>query len=293
MKSLSTLILIGTVTALIIGGIFAVTPVFAEAQSKVQLQELNNSTAAVVAPVTGNPVESDPIVAASSPETTLEDPGTVLESTFSIAVTKDWAAQEALQANEAEQELALSDTIQVQEPQAAISLDSFISSVSNGKASQVTGLYAEDILAYSVRRQPDGNMGYVSEAADEVTQFGLAAQYGTTAFLAHNYLAGASFSELTVGQYITLVYGDGSTATFRIDAIRRYQALSPDSTQSRFVDLKSGEELSASALFHAVYNGDSAVVLQTCIANEGISTWGRLFVQASPVTDTTANVTAP
>ena len=293
MKSLSTLILLGTVTALIIGGIFAVTPVFAETQSKVQPQELNNSTAAVVAPVTGNPVESDTVVAASPLEVALEDPGTVLESTFSVAVTKDWAAQEALQAAEAEQGPALAETIQAQEPQAAVSLDSFISSVSNGKASQVTGLYAEDILAYSVRRQPDGNLGYVSEAADEVTQFGLAAQYGTTAFLAHNYLAGASFSELTVGQYITLVYGDGSTAAFRIDAIRRYQALSPDSTQSRFVDLKSGEELSASALFYSVYTNDGAVVLQTCIANEGISTWGRLFVQASPVLDTTANVKAP
>src|SRR3989304_1970310 len=133
MKSLSTLILLGTVTALIIGGIFAVTPVFAETQSKVQLQELNNSTAAVVAPVTGNPLESDPVVAASSLEVALEDPGTVLESTFSIAVTKDWEAQEALQATEAEQELALSHTIQVQEPQAAISLDSFVSSVTSGK----------------------------------------------------------------------------------------------------------------------------------------------------------------
>jgi hypothetical protein len=292
MKSLSILILFGTVTALIIGGIFGVTPVFAESQPKGQPQELNNnSTRAVVAPVTGNPMVSDPIVVASPPD--LEDPGTLLESALSIGVTKDWAAQEALQAAEAGQGSAVAEAMQAWEPQAAAGLDSFISSVSNGKASQVTGLYAEDILAYSVRRQPDGNMGYVSDATDEVTQFGLAAQYGTQAFLAHNYLAGASFSELTVGQYITLVYGDGSTADFRVDAIRRYQALSPDSTQSRFVDLKSGEELSASDLFYAIYNSESAVVLQTCIASEGISTWGRLFVQASPVLGTTSNVTAP
>jgi hypothetical protein len=87
-----------------------------------------------------------------------------------------------------------------------------------------------------------------------------------------------------------LVYGDGSTTSFRIEAMHRFQALSPDSTQSRFIDLESGEELSAASLFYNIYNNDNAVVLQTCIENDGISTWGRLFVVATPISsDPTAD----
>jgi hypothetical protein len=111
----------------------------------------------------------------------------------------------------------------------------------------------------------------------------MAADYGSTAFLAHNYLAGANFFQVSEGQVITLVYGDGSTADFVVQSIRRFQALSPNSTQSTFVDLENNQKLSAADLFYSMYNSDNPVVLQTCIANEGESSWGRLFVIAVPV----------
>jgi len=139
------------------------------------------------------------------------------------------------------------------------------------------------VLAYSVVRQPSGNAAFVSENAGEVTQFALAAEYGSQAFLAHNYLAGASFFALSEGEIITVVYGDGSSQQYRIENIKRYQALSPDSTQSSFVDLETGKQLSASNLFRNTYNSDNTVVLQTCIAQDGISTWGRLFITAVPL----------
>jgi hypothetical protein len=49
------------------------------------------------------------------------------------------------------------------------------------------------------------------------------------------------------------------------------------------VDLDADQQLSASDLFYMMYNSDNSVVLQTCIANEGISSWGRLFVIAVPL----------
>ena len=278
MKSLSILILLGTLTALIIGGIFAVSPVLAESQPQTASEALDNSTVAEVAPVTGSPAAIDPDPAAAPVvDLATDDPGTVLSSTFSVGFAKDWAARDVQLEAEAKQIATQAD--------AAVNFDNFVASVSNGNSNQVTGIYAEGTLAYAVRRQPAGDAAYVSEAADEVTQFGLAAQYGTQAFLAHNYLAGASFFQLSVGQIISVVYGDGSTANFRIEAIHRYQALSPDSTQSRFLDLETDEEISTSTLFHSVYNNDNALVLQTCINQDGISTWGRLFVEATQITD--------
>ena len=268
MKSLSRFILLGSISTLVIGGIFAVTPVLAETQPQVASVVLD-SASPEAAPAIGAGAGTEFDSAAPVVGVPVADP-----ATFAVGLAKDWDALETQQ-----------------EAEAAAAFDGFIASVSNGQANQVTGIYAEGVLAYSVRRQPAGNLGYVSEGANDVTEFALAAQYGTQGFLAHNYLAGASFSQLSVGQIVTLVYGDGSTASFRIDVIRRYQALSPNSTQSRFVDLETGKELSASDVFFAVYNGESAVVLQTCIAKDGIGSWGRLFVQASPISSATESAT--
>jgi hypothetical protein len=243
----------------VIGGFFAVSTVFAE-----KTESQNTSVVSEpVAPLTGETVIEEPMVFEASAANTETDPGITLATTFTINIEKDTEGAMAVQESTA-------------------NLASFAETVAGGNASQVAGIYVENILAYSVTGQ-NGNASFVSETPDVVTKFGLAAEYGSTAFLAHNYLAGASFFELTEGQIITLVYGDGSTTDFQIQSIRRFQALSPDSTQSTFRDLESDEQYSASNLFHQMYNSDNSVVLQTCIANEGISTWGRLFVIAVPL----------
>jgi hypothetical protein len=274
MKTLSTLLLLGTITAIIIGGIFAVSPVFAENQTTSPDQ--SNNSAEPVAPITGNaaaqaaPAEPNELVSASE----LDAPVAVA-LTFSLE--KDTASAEAVQQAE-----ALAEANAEVSTETVASFDTFVASVSTGDANQITGIFVDGLLAYNVSGQ-NGNPSYVNENENEVTKFALAAEYGTQAFLAHNYLAGGAFFTLTEGQIVTLVYGDGSSADFRIQTTRRFQALSPDSTQSSFVDLESGEKLSNSELFHTVYNSDNSVVLQTCIAQDNVSTWGRLFVIAVPL----------
>ncbi len=270
MKSLSILLLLGTASAIVLGAFLAVTPVLA-----------NTSVAAPRTSIETNLAAAQPVaVTGSAADTAVEaapaaaEPGVVMASTFTVSIEKDTASAQAVQEAAAEA---------VASAQQQASFDSFVQSVSNGKADQVTGIYVKNTLAYSVVRQPSSNPSFVSANPDEVTQFGLAAQYGSQAFLAHNYLAGATFPTLSEGQIITLVYGDGSSMQFRIETIKRYQALSPESTQSSFVDLESGAKLSNSDLFHTVYNSDNSVVLQTCIAKDGVSTWGRLFVIAVPL----------
>lgn len=160
-----------------------------------------------------------------------------------------------------------------------VSLANFAQQVTNGNSGQITGLYSDNLFALNVTQQPSGNAGYVSTAGNSTTQFGMASGLG---FLAHNYLSGSLFFYLYGGAPITVVYGDGHTQAYQVSQIRKFQALSPESPYSDFVDLASGSTLSASDLFYATYGVGGQMVLQTCISANGNSSWGRLFVIATP-----------
>jgi len=161
-------------------------------------------------------------------------------------------------------------------------LQGFIRLVENGHAAGLRGVYAPALFAHPVIQQPAGDSGFVSSRAGAVTQFGAASRLGSIGLLAHNYLAGESFAQLLPGQTIYLVYGDGWTRRYVVNEIQRYQALQPNSAYSSFVDLADGRHLGSTDLFASAYGVPGAVVLQTCIESEGISTWGRLFVVAEP-----------
>jgi hypothetical protein len=145
-------------------------------------------------------------------------------------------------------------------------------------------LYVENILSFPVQQQPANNPAYVTSQRNTVTQFGMATQYGSTALMAHNTLAGIMFYYMTKGQQVSLVFGDGSVQHFMVDEIRHLQALNPYSTYSSFVDLDNGGPvLSAEQLFYQVFAVEDRLVLQTCLFNHGNPSWGRLFIIASPL----------
>lgn len=161
-------------------------------------------------------------------------------------------------------------------------LDEFIEQVSNGEADVLRGIYAPDVFAFPIVSQPESNPAFVSTQPETLTQFGAARQYDTTGLLAHNYLAGQDFSLLAKGQEILLIYGDGRLETYFIREVMRFQALSPNSITSDFVDLDSGERLSSTNLFFKVFNRPGDLTLQTCIYADGNLSWGRLFILAEP-----------
>lgn len=163
-----------------------------------------------------------------------------------------------------------------------ISLTDFIAAVKSSNASRLTGIFVKDVLANRVVQQSSPES--VSSVAGTVTQFGLASEYGSIGLLAHNYLSGSNFSNLEVGVKITLVYGNGETKTFEVTTIKKFQALSPADPYSKFVNLENPEKtLTSTELFKQVYGSNGNLILQTCIAKDGISSWGRLFVIATPV----------
>jgi len=76
-------------------------------------------------------------------------------------------------------------------------------------------------------------------------------------------------------------------AHFRVTRLDRFQALSPNSPFSQFIDTDdaSGQVLSSADLFSRVYTTSGSLVFQTCIQEGDEPSWGRLFVTAEPVSD--------
>jgi hypothetical protein len=160
----------------------------------------------------------------------------------------------------------------------------FSQMVQNNEADMLRGVYVADAFALPVVQQPSGNPGYVSNYDGQLTQFSMAAQFGNLGLLAHNHLAGKSFSELTVGQEVRLIYGNGRVEYFIITKVLQYQALQPNSMWSEFRDLVTDETITANQLFERVYTGKYHVTFQTCIEVNGNLSWGRLFIVATPKT---------
>lgn len=174
------------------------------------------------------------------------------------------------------------------EPATTLALPSLqeFTSILSGEG-EPAGIYTP-FFAFPIVQQPDGNPAFVSSDPDLVTQFSMASLYGTTGILAHNTLAGAKFSQIQVGQFLTLVYSDGRLEYYEVTTIESYQALSPASTTSNFISLKQPRKnLSSTQLFNHIYAAGKKLVLQTCIAANGVDSWGRLFVIAVPIVTTT------
>lgn len=159
----------------------------------------------------------------------------------------------------------------------------FRTTLDYGSKNTIVGIYAPGIFGLPVVQQPTSNPGFVSGEPESLTQFGLASDYGTLGFLAHNTLSGAHFFDLKVGQTLVLVYGDGSLKRFIISEQQSYQALSPNSPYSNFKDLNDTSiEITSTELFNRVYADVGKLIFQTCIESNGLDTWGRLFVIAVP-----------
>jgi hypothetical protein len=160
----------------------------------------------------------------------------------------------------------------------------FVESVVDGDL-KLKGIYIPSILALEVIQQPKSQPAFVSSDPDKATQFELASAYGTIGLLAHNFAGGAGFADVVVGDKVSLVYGDGRIRRYRVSSILRFQAIDPTNTRTSFLDLSTQLKATAEDLFMKVYSGAPHLTLQTCISNGSISSWGRLFIIAEPISD--------
>jgi hypothetical protein len=146
-------------------------------------------------------------------------------------------------------------------------------------------VYLDDATILQIGQQPPGNINFVTSFPNYVTEYQKASKHGIIGLLAHNYLAGQYFFQIVPGQEIKLDFSDNKFELFVVTKIKRYQALSPNSPSSNFIDLDTGEHLTAFELYRNIYAGQPGqLILQTCIAADQNLTWGRLFIIAEPVT---------
>jgi len=163
------------------------------------------------------------------------------------------------------------------------SLNKFVARVENGQNNTVRGVYVPGFFALPVVQQPSGSTGFVSGKPETVTQFQLAARYNVLGFLAHNHLSGKEFFRMIEGLQVVVVKGDGSFDRYRITAIDEYQKVTPGSNWSHYIDLETGERLTTYQVFGQYYQGDHHLIFQTCLARDGIETWGLRFIVAEPI----------
>jgi hypothetical protein len=178
--------------------------------------------------------------------------------------------------------LAVSDGTKSSES-GLISLQDFTEALKDGNAKSIKGIYADEVFSLRVLQQPSGKPGFVSPVDGTATQFGMATSNNVTGMLAHNFAAGRYFFNLATGDVVDVVYGDGTIKAYKITEVKRFQALSPKSASSEFLDLDTNEKLSAAGLFSRVYTGNHHLTLQTCIQEGTEDSWGRLFIIAEPV----------
>jgi hypothetical protein len=158
----------------------------------------------------------------------------------------------------------------------------FARTVRDGQAGVLRGLYVHDVLALRVVHQPATAAFYVDLTPGTATQYDAASAYGVTGLLADNVASGVLFYDLQPGQTVNLIYGDGAIRRYVVTALDQFQALSPTDPYSDFLNLTTGERVPATTLFAQMYAGGDKVTLQTCIAQDGVMSWGRLFVTAVP-----------
>jgi hypothetical protein len=130
-------------------------------------------------------------------------------------------------------------------------------------------LYVFSIIPYE---------GYISSLPDTVTSF---PYYNSERLFAHVEKAGSVFSELSVGDMITVTYSDHSHK-YIVYEIKKYIDLYPqfpdmDAGEISYADM-DGNGLTAYDVVNQVYTTDGLLVLQTCLADRP----GRLFVIARP-----------
>jgi hypothetical protein len=178
----------------------------------------------------------------------------------------------------------LDDIGHVQQFRRTQAFSEFIDALSVDGRASLKGIYVADKLQLPITYQPSGNPGFVTTAPDSVTLFSTASNYGSIGLIAHNHLAGREFFEVEMNDEIYLIYGNGDVQKYVVSEIREYQALSPTSPYSSFINLAdTGRTITYRDLFFDTYGIGNRLVLQTCISRNNFDSWGRLFIIATPV----------
>jgi hypothetical protein len=161
-------------------------------------------------------------------------------------------------------------------------MEQYLEQLRNDDEDYTGVIYAPGVFAFPIISQPENNDLYVSIKRDLVTLFSAATVNGVTGLLAHNFLAGAHFYDLQIGQEIWLVEDETDVRGYQITDIQQYQRVDRLDGDI-FIDLETQTSLDTSEIFDRYYTGEPHLTLQTCLENEGDPSWGLTFIVAEPI----------
>jgi hypothetical protein len=157
--------------------------------------------------------------------------------------------------------------------------------VYNGDSNTVRGVYIENVIALPVIQQPAGEVGFVSDNSGEITEFQSARKNNVIGLLAHNYLSGSLFYQISPGDIVFVIFGNGTIRRYQVEGHYYFERLDRSNLRSHFVDLSNGATLTSDMVFDRFYKGNHQLTFQTCLARNGISNWGLQFTHALPIDD--------
>lgn len=161
-------------------------------------------------------------------------------------------------------------------------LQALLARMSTEPGAYAGGLYVPDEFAFPIVAQPEDQDLYVSTKRNLLTLFRAAQQNGVTGLLAHNFLAGALFYDLEIGQEVWVVESEQKQRAYKITRIEQFQKIT-GAQDEVFIDLRTNDAMSTSEVFDRFYTGEPHLTLQTCLEGEGDPSWGLTFIVAVPL----------
>jgi hypothetical protein len=159
-------------------------------------------------------------------------------------------------------------------------LPEFVESSGSGDSELVTGVYAPGRFDLIVEQQPPNHNLYVTEKWGYATQFARPLRFEVIGLLAHNTFSGILFYGLDLNDDVFLVFGDGRTAVYRVEAIEEFQKLEPGNPRSDYMELATGRQMTTNEVFTRFYKNGHHLILQTCLERNGDMSWGVRFIRA-------------
>ncbi len=144
------------------------------------------------------------------------------------------------------------------------------------RSSSITKVSVPGLFSYPVVQSGDN----APNQAGVVGQYSRAKDNGNIGLIAHNYLAGSIFSWISKGNEVQVTKSNGEVEYYVVSNILRFQASDPNNFSKPFIN-QNGQSVSAEDVFDMAYRS-GIVTFQTCIAKNGISSWGIYMIQAVP-----------
>jgi hypothetical protein len=162
------------------------------------------------------------------------------------------------------------------------------------KPTQESDIIFPNVPPMKIVQQPYKNYNWISDFTNVFTQLAQPRSiYGTKVFSIHTYGNDNVLYDLKVGDIIfyrtKITTNECSNEIYlnfyQVKEIYHYQAVQPLNPRTPLIDLETNETFSSTRIFDKLFGNNKRILFQTCIFKDGNTSWGRLFIVATKLTN--------